>query len=269
MRAVLVLLLGAMLAGCASTAPFPEAYLPTPLMMPDGYELVPEDSEFWDEVADDLGVATNPGTMDPAVASEFFDLPEAASVHFVIYYRGPVDDPRDILYGMAFAYQDRTALQEWLAEGTGMHCDMGRLLVNGNRVAIVAGSADGHVNEVADRVQTSSGSRDWCQELVALEAQNASPLEMGDNGPFSIDAGGHMFFRLQHSGGRLELETSGNNGDSLMALYDSDMSIVERDDDGGDEMWSRIAREVPAGRYFVKISGYDGEPIRDFYLHWG
>jgi hypothetical protein len=58
------------------------------------------------------------------------------------------------------------------------------------------------------------------------------------------------------------LETSGPSGDTRMWLYDSGLTQVEFNDDGGAGLWSRIDRlcdtdALPPGTYYVQIDEFD------------
>jgi|GEM_PF-2038868 len=66
------------------------------------------------------------------------------------------------------------------------------------------------------------------------------------------------------------LETSGVSGDTRMWLYDSSLSLVEFDDDGGTSLFSAIDRlcgvdALPAGTYYVKVDEYGGDETIDDY----
>ena len=53
------------------------------------------------------------------------------------------------------------------------------------------------------------------------------------------------------------IETSGpSGGDTVIELYDSSYTLIERDDDGGVGYYSKIQRELPAGLYYVKVFEY-------------
>lgn len=57
------------------------------------------------------------------------------------------------------------------------------------------------------------------------------------------------------------LETSGPSGDTLMMLYDSNVSEIEYDDDGGTDSFSYIDRicgvdALPEGTYYVSVEDY-------------
>ncbi|GEM_PF-845166 len=62
------------------------------------------------------------------------------------------------------------------------------------------------------------------------------------------------------------LETSGEDGDSKICLYDSEESEVDCDDDGGDGVWSLIEEELEPGRYFVKVESYYGDATFSYKL---
>jgi len=60
------------------------------------------------------------------------------------------------------------------------------------------------------------------------------------------------------------IETSGPEGDSRLYLYDSSLTFIEDDDDGGPGLFSRIERlenkdPLSAGTYFVKVDEYGND----------
>lgn len=65
------------------------------------------------------------------------------------------------------------------------------------------------------------------------------------------------------------LETVGTDGDTRMWLYDSSVSQIDYDDDGGNGAFSRIERQgaeaLAAGTYYAKIDEYgDNDTIADY-----
>lgn len=66
------------------------------------------------------------------------------------------------------------------------------------------------------------------------------------------------------------IETSGSSGDTRMWLYNSGLTQLEYDDDGGTNTFSRIDRicsvdALPAGTYYVKIDEYgNNDEIRSY-----
>jgi hypothetical protein len=68
------------------------------------------------------------------------------------------------------------------------------------------------------------------------------------------------------------LETSGApGGDTRMWLYlDPTVTHIAYDDDGGDDYYSRIATNLPAGTYYVKVNAYYSDMlISPYYLSFG
>ncbi len=54
------------------------------------------------------------------------------------------------------------------------------------------------------------------------------------------------------------IETSGQSGDTRLWLYDSDLTEISSNDDGGDGMFSLIEQaELPGGTYYVKVTEYN------------
>jgi len=72
------------------------------------------------------------------------------------------------------------------------------------------------------------------------------------------------------SSSAIVLETSGSDGDIGMWLYDSNLTQIEYNDDGGTGSFSKIDRlcgtdELPNGTYYVKLDEYSGNAIIDSY----
>lgn len=60
----------------------------------------------------------------------------------------------------------------------------------------------------------------------------------------------------------LSLLTSGSRGDTRMWLYDSELNLIEFDDDGGLNLFSKISRgNMPAGTYFVKVDEHENNSV--------
>ena len=68
----------------------------------------------------------------------------------------------------------------------------------------------------------------------------------------------------------LTLETSGTFGDTVLTLFDSNLSQIDFDDDGGRGNFSSINRTcdddpLPAGTYYASVTSYDAaEKIKDY-----
>jgi len=66
---------------------------------------------------------------------------------------------------------------------------------------------------------------------------------------------------------RVTLETSGASGDTRMWLYDSGLTELEYNDDGGTNYFSLIEIDLAPGQYFVKIDEYnDNEELESYSL---
>ena len=78
------------------------------------------------------------------------------------------------------------------------------------------------------------------------------------------------FILAEESG--LSLETIGTFGDTMLALFDSTLSQIDFDDDGGRGNFSVIHRTcedspLPAGTYYARVTSYDGaEKVEDYNL---
>ncbi len=63
------------------------------------------------------------------------------------------------------------------------------------------------------------------------------------------------------------LETSGVSGDTIMTLYNSTLVQIASDDDGGTDLFSKIAQNLTAGTYYAKIVEYGGnDPISSYQI---
>ncbi len=83
-------------------------------------------------------------------------------------------------------------------------------------------------------------------------------LEEGDADFFSFDVA---------TAGCVAIETAGDSGgDSVVCLYDEAGKEIACDDDGGADMWSRLFRELAAGRYAVSVRALDEDEVFDYTL---
>lgn len=74
------------------------------------------------------------------------------------------------------------------------------------------------------------------------------------------------FYFTLNNPAAVTLQTSGSSGDTRMWLYDSNLNLIEYDDDDGTNRFSLIERtceinELPAGRYYVKIDEYGNNNV--------
>lgn len=86
-------------------------------------------------------------------------------------------------------------------------------------------------------------------------AANATPIAPGLNGPYDIDPTGDIdwySFSLNATS-EVRLETNGSSGDSVLYLYDANLTQLAYDDDGGVGLWSRIVRQLNPGNYFALV----------------
>jgi len=98
---------------------------------------------------------------------------------------------------------------------------------------------------------------------------NATLVSTGSNGPFDIDPTGdpdwYTFTIFTLSNTRVEL--NGSSGDTIMYLYDANISYMDYDDDGGVGSFSRMDDPLQPGTYFVYVQAADGvSTIYGYYL---
>lgn len=239
-------------------------------MLPSEYALMDTDTAYWDEIQDDVGASSNPGEADPNKVQDFIGGPVPARAHVIIYSTDDGGDAFDSAFLFAFAmiHRDARELQDWLQDDVIQRCAEGGVLVLGNRVAVIGGSDGAVVADVTTRVAARSGAIDWCVQHSREQAADAVPLPEGRSGPYEIAEGESLWFEFVHGGGLMDIESDGGTGDSLMQVFDQSFKQVAEDDDGGDGTWSHIEDDAPAGTYYLRISGWDGQSVPMFYVTW-
>ncbi len=73
--------------------------------------------------------------------------------------------------------------------------------------------------------------------------------------PFDVD---YYAFDLD-TARTVRIETTGQDGDSVLYLFDEDETQIAYDDDGGRGYWSLIVIDLEPGRYFVRVEGYSDD----------
>jgi hypothetical protein len=136
---------------------------------------------------------------------------------------------------------------------------------------------DGVVTMSTDKTCTASFEADTCptdawepddsaaqaSSIASGVAQTHSICPIGDEDWATFTLGAES---------AVELRTSGPSGDTRMWLYDSSLSQIEYDDDGGTGLFSFIDRtcgvdSLPAGTYYVKVDEYgDSDEIESYDL---
>jgi len=153
--------------------------------------------------------------------------------------------------------------------------------INRNRWGDYSGAAyDWTTGNVWGAVEVASTSNLWRTRIHSMEISGAcgdgyepddssgqaSSISSGAVQSHSIcPAGDEDWVRFTLAGeSAVNLETSGPSGDTRMWLYDSGLSQVDFDDDGGSGLFSKIDRvcgvdALPAGTYYVKVDEYGGD----------
>ena len=72
-------------------------------------------------------------------------------------------------------------------------------------------------------------------------------------------------YSLSIAGGDVVIELEGNY-DTFLELYDDNCVLIATDDDGGDGVNSRLARNLPPGTYFVGVSSFGSGQSGEFVL---
>lgn len=72
-------------------------------------------------------------------------------------------------------------------------------------------------------------------------------------------------YSLSVAGGDVVIDLEGNY-DTFLELYDDNCELIESDDDGGEGVQSRIARNLPPGTYFVGVSSFASGQSGEFTL---
>lgn len=100
------------------------------------------------------------------------------------------------------------------------------------------------------------------------EAGSATPVPLGNNGPFSIspasDVDWYRFTIRQNA--LVRIETGGpTQDDTVMWLYDASGRLLSHDDDNGTGSYSQIVRNLTAGDYLLEIIEYDQNSVIERY----
>jgi hypothetical protein len=73
-------------------------------------------------------------------------------------------------------------------------------------------------------------------------------------------------FRISRSG-RYTIRTRGLNStrlDTYIELYDSEHNSIDDDDDGGEDLDSRLSVQLQAGLYYLKVECLNDEPEQPY-----
>ncbi len=85
----------------------------------------------------------------------------------------------------------------------------------------------------------------------------------------SIDPAGDadwLVFTLDAATNVVVIETSGAAGDTVMWVYDDQLTELQYDDDGGADSFSRIQAVFPAGTYYIQIQEYNDKALLPEYF---
>ena len=68
------------------------------------------------------------------------------------------------------------------------------------------------------------------------------------------------WFKVAATAGTRVIETTNRWGtleDSILMLYDASFSAIEQNDDGGDDLQSRVLRSLSAANYYIRVRGFN------------
>lgn len=96
-------------------------------------------------------------------------------------------------------------------------------------------------------------------------SSTASYISVGSNQTHNLSAGDvdWVYFDIT-TPGQYMIETTGS-GDTTMTLYNSSLSQIAYNDDGGSDFNARISGSFTAGRYYVKVQAYNSSAIVNGY----
>ena len=120
------------------------------------------------------------------------------------------------------------------------------------------------------------GFRSFFQQQIASdqfepndEADSANSIEIGTSQQHSFHYGDDIDwvkFEITQAG-RYTIRAAGVNSNSLdtyIVLFDADLESITENDDGGDNLDSRISRRFDTGLYYLKISCLDDDPDQPY-----
>lgn len=91
------------------------------------------------------------------------------------------------------------------------------------------------------------------------DSSQAKPIAVGETQIRSLHPAGDQdcLVLAINAPGSIVIETTGESGDTVLYLYDANLSGLAFDDDGGTGLFSRIQRaDLPAGIYYIKVAEY-------------
>lgn len=246
------------------------------LMVTNAVEREPNDGVG---MANDLGIpgeepSTIHGAIDPVADNDYyrFEVPDtpaggSSAEYVLLETSGPGGDTIIVLYAFddtcgrfVPAFRDDDG-------GTDAWSAIFAPLTPGEYIVRVEEYAENGTID-AYEFSVSRFSIQQCEPNNSLEeACDLGVVSIGQTVEYDdlLDAGDvdHFAFTLEQEAD-VTAETSGRpSADSILVLYDSSGTILAEDDDGGDDLWSRIGRVLEAGTYTLRVSGYqDEEPFR-------
>jgi hypothetical protein len=116
----------------------------------------------------------------------------------------------------------------------------------------------------AEPPETAKGS--WLADNVRPDAL-AIELEVPASGSLVSPGDEDWFTFTLDQSLPVAIETSGSQGDTVLWLYDVNMSQIGFNDDNGESLLSRIeTAALPAGVYYVRVQGFQGQVVDPYTL---
>ncbi|MDR0730826.1 MAG: DVUA0089 family protein [Treponema sp.] len=100
------------------------------------------------------------------------------------------------------------------------------------------------------------------------EFDAARDISIGTAQEHNFHSGGDVdWVKFRVSRGRYTIRTRGVRStrlDTYIELYDSDYNSIDEDDDGGDDLDSRLSVQLQAGTYYLKVECLNDEPDQPY-----
>ncbi|MDR0669668.1 MAG: hypothetical protein LBF95_06265 [Treponema sp.] len=100
------------------------------------------------------------------------------------------------------------------------------------------------------------------------EFNAARDISVGTPQEHTFHSGGDVdWVKFRVSRGRYTIRTRGVRStrlDTYIELYDSDYNSIDEDDDGGDDLDSRLSVQLQAGTYYLKVECLNDEPDQPY-----
>jgi hypothetical protein len=244
-----------------------------PADSPSGSSSVPSDRwepDSWDNpVSYEIGADESAPVMDRTLHNrsdeDFFILLPDSDGRLVMETTGSIDT---LMY--FYNADTRDLLSEDDDSGSGYNARIRYSVQAGKRYIAKVKGYDGETGHYGFRAYLAAPVLLPPDEFEPDDdSSSASPIEIGASQQHTFHTGNDVDwvkFEVKQSG-RYIIRARGVNSnrlDTYIELFDSDMNSIGEDDDGGDNLDSRLSIRLNTGLYYLKIRCLDDEPDQPY-----